>query len=88
MACQRRTWTERGSMPVVLTLDKVLRKRGMTQLELAKRVGLSTVAINNMKCGRIRGIRFSSLGAICEVLDCKPGDILDYIPDDDEDSEV
>lgn len=69
-------------MPVVLTLDKVLQERGMTQLELAKRVGLSTVAVNNIACGRIRGIRFSSLGAICEALDCKPGDILDYIPDE------
>jgi putative transcriptional regulator len=61
---------------VEVHLDKLLADRGMTLAELSERAGISTVNLSVLKNGRARAIRFSSLTAICRVLDCQPGDLL------------
>lgn len=53
--------------------------------ELAKQVGISNVNLSNLKTGKVKAIRFSTLNAICDVLDCQPGDILEYVRDEKED---
>lgn len=55
--------------------------RKMSLNELAERVGISNVNLSNLKTGKVKAIRFSTLEAICEVLDCQPGDILEYKKD-------
>ncbi|MDR2184006.1 MAG: helix-turn-helix transcriptional regulator [Clostridiales bacterium] len=63
---------------IILRLDRVMADRKMPLNELAKRVGISNANLSNIKTGKISAIRFSTLDAICEVLDCQPGDILEY----------
>ena len=57
-------------------LDKLLADRGMTLAELAERAGVTVVNLSVLKNGRARAVRFSTLTAICRVLDCQPGDLL------------
>ena len=59
-------------------LDRVLADRGMTLTELAERAGVTVVNLSVLKNGRARAVRFSTLSAICEVLDCQPGDLLAF----------
>ena len=66
---------------IILRLDRVMADRKMPLGELAKRVGISNANLSNIKTGKISAIRFSTLDAICQVLDCQPGDILEYKPD-------
>ena len=61
-------------------LDRVLADRGMTLTELADRVGVTVVNLSVLKNGRARAVRFSTLSAICDVLDCQPGDVLSFEP--------
>ncbi|GAA4687329.1 hypothetical protein GCM10023226_26490 [Nocardioides nanhaiensis] len=65
---------------VQVHLDRVLAERGMTLTELADRVGVTVVNLSVLKNGRARAVRFSTLTAICEVLDCQPGDLLSVRP--------
>lgn len=65
---------------VELHLDTVLAARGMTLSELSERVGVSVVNLSVLKNGRARAIRFSTLTALCRVLDCQPGDLLSVRP--------
>ena len=65
-------------MPIILRLDRVMADRKMSLNELAERVGVANVNLSKLKNGRVSAIRFSTLEAICEVLDCQPGDILEY----------
>ncbi|MGL1176151.1 helix-turn-helix domain-containing protein, partial [Vibrio parahaemolyticus] len=65
-------------MPVVVKLDDVLHARRMTLTELAAAVDISVVNLSILKTGKARAIRFSTLEAICTVLDCQPGDILRF----------
>ncbi|MEG3178357.1 helix-turn-helix transcriptional regulator [Sphingomonas sp. RB3P16] len=65
-------------MPVVVTLDAMLHERRMTLTELAAAVDISVVNLSILKTGKARAIRFSTLEAICIVLDCQPGDILHF----------
>ncbi|WP_293938336.1 helix-turn-helix domain-containing protein [Sphingobacterium sp. UBA5996] len=64
-------------MPIIINLDVMLAKRKMSLTELSEKVGLSIVNLSILKTGKAKGIRFETLEAICKVLDCKPGDILD-----------
>jgi putative transcriptional regulator len=66
-------------MPVIINLDVMLAKRKMRSNELAEHVGITTANISILKTGKAKGIRFSTLELICEVLDCQPGDIMEYI---------
>ncbi len=63
---------------IILRLDRVMADRKMSLNELSEKVGGSNVNLSKMKTGKISAIRFSTLEAICEVLDCQPGDILEY----------
>ena len=65
-------------MAIISNLDIILARRKMTLSELAERVGVSVVNLSKLKTGKSRAIRFSTLDAICEVLDCQPGDIIEH----------
>ena len=70
-------------MPIVMRLDRVMADRKMSSLELAEKVGISPVNISRIKTGRLKGIRFSTLEAMGEALHCKPGDIIDWMDDEE-----
>lgn len=72
---------------IVLRLDRMMADRKMSLNELAEHVGISNVNLSNIKTGKISAIRFSTLNKICETLECQPGDILEYVPDDPQDQE-
>ena len=65
-------------MPIILRLDRVMADRKMSLKELSEKVGIANVNLSKIKTGKINAIRFSTLDAICEALDCQPGDILEY----------
>lgn len=65
-------------MSIILRLDRVMADRKMSLNELSERVGISNVNLSNLKTGKVKAVRFSTLDAICDVLDCQPGDILEY----------
>ena len=67
---------------IVMRLDRLLADRKMSSKELAERIGISPVNLSRIKTGKINAIRFSTLEAICQVLGCQPGDVLEYMPDD------
>jgi Predicted transcriptional regulator len=70
-------------MTIILRLDRVMADRKMSLNELAAKVGISNVNLSNIKTGKISAIRFSTLDAICQALNCQPGDILEYEDDED-----
>ncbi|MED3824416.1 helix-turn-helix transcriptional regulator [Priestia flexa] len=70
-------------MAIVINLDVMLAKRKMSVTELSERVGITMANISILKNGKAKAVRFSTLEAICEVLDCQPGDILEYRSDMD-----
>lgn len=65
-------------MAIILRLDRVMADRKMSLNELSAKVGISNVNLSNLKNGKVKAIRFSTLDAICDVLECQPGDILEY----------
>ena len=68
-------------MAIILRLDRVMADRKISLNDLSELVGVSNVNLSRMKTGKISAIRFSTLNAICEVLGCQPGDLLEYRPD-------
>ena len=68
-------------MPIRVTLDAMLEAREIKGKELASQVGLSETQLSMIRSGKVRGLRFATLAKICLVLDCRPGDLLDYDPD-------
>ncbi|HET7204629.1 MAG TPA: helix-turn-helix transcriptional regulator [Steroidobacteraceae bacterium] len=71
-------------MPIVVKLDDLLHDRRMTLTDLADRVGMTLANLSILKTGKARAIRFSTLDAICEALECQPGDILRFAPEPEE----
>ena len=65
-------------MAIILRLDRVMADRKISLNELSEKVGISNVNLSNLKTGKVKAIRFSTLEAICDVLDCQPGDILEF----------
>ena len=65
-------------MAIILRLDRIMADRKVSLTELSKRVGISMTNLSNLKTGKVRAIRFSTLDAICRELHCQPGDILEY----------
>lgn len=65
-------------MPIVVNLDVMMAKRKMSLNELSEKVGLTLANLSILKTGKAKAIRFSTLDAICDVLDCQPADILEY----------
>ena len=68
-------------MRIVVRLDVMLARRKMRSRDLAERVGITEQNISLLKSGKVKGIRFETLAAICAVLDCQPGDLLEAVPD-------
>ena len=71
-------------MPIILRLDRVMADRKISLKELAEKVEISNVNLSNLKTGKVRAIRFSTLDAICRALHSQPGDILEYVDDEEE----
>ncbi|MBQ2800322.1 MAG: helix-turn-helix transcriptional regulator [Lachnospiraceae bacterium] len=65
-------------MAIIVRLDRVMADRKMSLNELAQKVGMSNVNLSNLKTGKMKGIRFETMNAICEVLDCQPGDLFEF----------
>lgn len=70
--------TVSSDMPIQVTLDNMLAARGMTAKDLAARIGISETQLSHFRSGKVRGIRFSTMARLCAVLECRPGDLLDY----------
>lgn len=68
-------------MPIVVNLDVMLARRKMKSKDLADAVGISETNLSLLKQGHVKGVRFATLEAICRVLDCQPGDLLEYRTD-------
>jgi putative transcriptional regulator len=66
-------------MPIIVNLDVMMAKKKMSLNELSEKVGLTLANLSILKTGKAKAIRFSTLEAICKVLDCQPGDLLEYI---------
>lgn len=71
-------------MPIIVKLDDVLHARRMTLTELSDRIGITLANLSILKTGKARAVRFSTLSAICQVLECQPGDLLEYAPGPEE----
>ena len=68
-------------METRVNLDAVMRERRMTLTELSNRVGITMANLSNLKTGKAKAIRFSTLTALCKVLECQPGDLLEFVDD-------
>ncbi|OKO69812.1 helix-turn-helix transcriptional regulator [Bradyrhizobium sp. AS23.2] len=73
-------------MPIIVNLDVMLARRKIRSRELAARIELTEANVSLLKSGKVRGIRFDTLERICAVLDCQPGDILEYVPGNADDA--
>ena len=71
-------------MPVIVNLDVMLARRKVRSKELAEAIGITESNLSLLKSGRVKGVRFGTLAAICRYLECEPGDILGYDPSDDD----
>ncbi|QDZ01717.1 helix-turn-helix transcriptional regulator [Nitratireductor mangrovi] len=69
-------------MPIIVNLDVMLARRKMRSKELAEQIGITEQNVSLLKSGKVRGVRFETLEKICHVLDCQPGDILEYRDED------
>lgn len=69
-------------MPIIVNLDVMLAKRKMRSNELADRIGITTANLSILKTGKAKAIRFSTLKLICEILDCQPGDIMEFVKEE------
>ena len=68
-------------MPIVVNLDVMLARRKMRSRELSERIGITEQNVSLLKSGKVKGVRFETLEKICRVLDCQPGDILEFRPE-------
>ena len=73
-------------MPIIVNLDVMMAKRKISSGDLAKKIDITPANLSILKTGKAKAIRFSTLEKICEILDCQPGDILEYVPDEEEKS--
>ena len=71
-------------MAIIVNLDVMLARRKMRSKELAERIGITEQNVSLLKSGKVKGVRFDTLERICAALNCQPGDILEYRPDDAE----
>jgi putative transcriptional regulator len=69
-------------MPIIVNVDVMMAKRKMSLTELAEKVDLTLANLSILKTGKAKAVRFSTLEALCKALDCQPGDLLEYKPDD------
>jgi putative transcriptional regulator len=71
-------------MAIIMRLDVMLAKRKVLSKTLADAIGITESNLSLLKGGKVRGVRFATLEAICQFLDCQPGDLLEYVPDETE----
>ncbi len=71
-------------MPIIVNLDVMMAKRKMSLGELSDKVGITLANMSILKTGKAKAVRFSTLEEICKALRCQPGDILQYVPEEDE----
>ena len=71
-------------MPIVVDLDVMMARRKVRSNELARAVGITESNLSLLKSGKVKGVRFRTLAAICRYLDCQPGDVLSYTPSDED----
>ena len=71
-------------MSIIINIDVMLAKRKMSVTELSERVGITMANISILKNGKAKAIKLSTLNSICKALDCQPGDILEYVEDEDD----
>lgn len=71
-------------MPIVVTLDVMLARRKMTSRDLAAQIGITEQNLSVLRAGRAKGLRFGTLEKICAVLACQPGDLLEFVPENNE----
>ncbi|MCB9425770.1 MAG: helix-turn-helix transcriptional regulator [Flavobacteriales bacterium] len=69
-------------MPIIINVDVMLAKRKMRSNELADSIGITPANLSILKTSKAKAIRFTTLEAICKVLDCQPGDIMEYVPEE------
>lgn len=69
-------------MPIIVQVDVMLARRKMKSKDLAARIGITEANLSLLKQGKVKGVRFGTLEAICAALDCQPGDLLEYVADD------
>lgn len=69
---------------IIVNLDVMMAKRKIRLKDLSAQIGITEANLSLLKTGKVRGVRFSTLNKICDVLDCQPGDILEYRKDEDE----
>ncbi len=69
-------------MPIIINIDVMLARRKMSSGELAEKIGITPANLSILKCGKAKAIRISTMEAICRALDCQPGDILEYQPEE------
>lgn len=74
-------------MAIIVNLDVVMAKRKMGSSELAEKIGITQANLSILKTGKAKAVRFSTLEKLCEVLDCQPGDILEYVRGESENDE-
>ncbi len=70
-------------MAIVINVDVMLARRKMSSLELASKIGITPANLSILKCGKAKALRLTTLDALCKALDCTPGDILEYVPDNE-----
>ncbi len=70
-------------MAIVINVDVMMAKRKMSSTELAKRIGITQANLSILKTGKAKAVRLRTLNAVCKALDCQPGDVLEYRPDED-----
>lgn len=75
-------------MPIVVNLDVMMAKRKMSLNELAGQVGLTLANLSVLKNNHARAVRFSTLNALCKALECQPGDLLEYVPGEENEDET
>ena len=69
-------------MPIIVNLDIMLAKRKIRGKELAAEIGITEQNLSLLRTGKVKGVRFSTLNKICQILACQPGDILEFVPDE------
>jgi len=70
-------------MPIIVNLDIMLAKRKVKSKDLAEQIGITEANLSLLKSGKVKGVRFATLEAICHYLDCQPGDLLEFQPDEE-----
>ncbi|MBP2310942.1 helix-turn-helix domain-containing protein [Azospirillum soli] len=71
-------------MPIRVTLDKVMAQRGIRGRELAQKIGITEANLSLLRNGKVKGLRFQTLAALCAAMNCQPGDLLSYEPGDED----